>query len=122
MTLKEAIEKVGVGGKVTRDGNFVLEVLYIGNRVALLRHTVDPFNECSADLNNHNYVPYSEPKKRVVLQAWRYLARTGVTSVQFFEVSNEHQAEAIMASGQIRAYDIPDLVFEDGKQVFDADA
>ena len=116
MTLAQAVEKVGVGGKLHHILYGQYRVTAIGELNVLLIN--NDGIEQSWQLTAEGWSPVLS-KKRVVLQAWRYLARTGVTSVQFFEVSNEHQAEAIMASGQIRAYDIPDMVFEEGKQVFE---
>ncbi len=108
-TLKEAIEKVGVGGKVMHaDDSKPSTVIAIGTVLALLR---EEGIECSRILSGQDWFPVL-PKKRVVLQAWEYKPTGGI----FWY---EHAPKNALIEDCAHRTDIPNMVFEDGKWVFE---
>jgi len=107
-TLKEAIEKVGVGGKVKHaDGTTVTVLQTIKTHAWIETKSGQLF---SASLDDPNWSPVL-PKKRVVLQAWATADGCIIWVKEGFTVS-----AGLLC---VRANDIPDMVFEDGKQVFE---
>lgn len=116
MTLKEAIEKVGVGGKVTNPRLYsTYTVLFVGTYRAFLR--AQEGGETSEFLSYEGWTPVL-PKKRVVLQAWQYTGVGGFKGgIMFFE-PHKNEADHLFKPRE----DIPDMIVEDGKWVFDADA
>ena len=111
MTLAQAIEKVGVGGKVKFAHEHI--VLYVGDVAALLKDTLNN-NEWSEKLERHDCTPVL-PKKRVVLQAWEDSSQ----EIRWFVLDADYLKRSACLT---RREDIPNMIFEDGKQVFDADA
>lgn len=109
-TLREAIEKVGVGGKVKHIDTHI--VLFMGDTHVFLKDTTNN-SEWSAPLNSKIWSPVL-PKKRVVLQAWATADGCIIWVKEGFTVS-----AGLLC---VRANDIPDMIFEDGKLVLDADA
>ena len=109
-TLREAIEKVGVRGKVKNYDGTVVTVLQINKNHAWIETNSEKL--FSVSLDDANWTPVL-PKKRVVLQAWE----CGDHEIQWFEVLPDCYSLAYK-----RRKDIANMIFEDGKQVFDADA
>jgi len=107
-TLKEAIEKVGVGGIVTHSTEEMYTVDAVGTNLALLMKSNG--SSFSARLDTDDWSPVL-PKKRVVLQAWATADGCIIWVKEGFTVS-----AGLLC---VRANDIPDMVFEDGKQVFE---
>lgn len=110
MTLGQAIEKVGVGGRVMYVTNNVPHnVLDVGSTYAVLQYPSDDIQ--SIRLSGEGWFPFL-PKKRVVLQAWEYKPTGGI----FWY---EHTPRKALIEDYAHRTDIPDMIFEDGKQVFE---
>lgn len=109
MTLAQAIEKVGIGGKVQNilhDEVFI--VTGLGNKFAFLsRGDI----ESSYSLDKDGWTPVL-PKKRVVLQAWEYKPTGGI----FWY---EHAPKNALIEDYAHRTDIPNMIAEDGKWVID---
>ena len=110
MTLAQAIEKVGVGGKVIYVGNSEPHIaLDVGQEYAIVRlidHKIQAIL-----LSTEGWSPVL-PKKRVVLQAWEYKPTGGI----FWY---EHAPKNALIEDYAHRTDIPNMVFEDGKWVFE---
>lgn len=111
-TLREAIEKVGVGGKVSQGNGKPETVLGVGVLCALLA-PAGSNHEWAAILDKEGWSPVI-PKKRVVLQAWENKDSGAI----FF---SEHGVSPNVFNSA-RRKDLPDLITEDGKWVLNADA
>ncbi len=110
-TLKEAIEKVGVGGRVKNNGHHYEHVVTaVGEKLALLKYTGN-LNSCEDIyyLIQDGWSPVL-PKKRVVFEA--YQKEDGMLA--YFE-----KDKSVITRNFHRYDDIPDMIFEDGKQVFE---
>jgi len=110
VTLGQAIEKVGVGGRVSQGNAKPETVLYVGALCALL---ISSERDCewAAVLDKEGWSPVL-PKKRVVLQAWRNMTTGFTVFLGEGETFNSKH-------GYVRRQDIPDMITEDGKWVFE---
>lgn len=114
-TLREAIEKVGVGGCVLLTNTKPFTVNAVGKYHALLSEISGGFNDANNEsyyrLDTVNWYPHTEPK-RVVLQAWRNMTTGFTVFLGEGETFNSKH-------GYVRRQDIPDMITEDGKWVFE---
>jgi len=109
MTLGQAIEKVGVGGKLHHILYGQYRVTAIGELNVLLIN--NDGIEQSWQLTAEGWSPVL-PKKRVVLQAWRNMTTGFTVFLGEGETFNSKH-------GYVRRQDIPDMITEDGKWVFE---
>lgn len=109
MTLAQAIEKVGVGGKLHHILYGQYRVTAIGELNVLLIN--NDGIEQSWQLTAEGWSPVL-PKRRVVLQAWRNMTTGFTVFLGEGETFNSKH-------GYVRRQDIPDMITEDGKWVFE---
>lgn len=107
-TLKEAIKKVGVGGKVKSENGTVFTAIAIHTDYAWLESS-NHGSMISLLLACSGWEPVL-PKKRVVLQAWE----CGGGAIIWLREGADPKDYLC-----VPAVDIPDMIFEDGKQVFE---
>jgi len=109
MTLAQAVEKVGVGGKLHHILYGQYRVTAIGELNVLLIN--NDGIEQSWQLTAEGWSPVLS-KKRVVLQAWRNMTTGFTVFLGEGETFNSKH-------GYVRRQDIPDMITEDGKWVFE---